>query len=113
MARVGKSDARTQSHSESTSCDTWTNALSTFREAFGVRTRPRVAFPHGAITVDLTSTRQYRVELALCQKTPVAARQIAEANVPDPAAGEMLYTVAERIKHPANLSVNSLSQNNA
>ena len=43
----------------------------------------------------------------------MSARQIAEAELADPRANEPLHFVSDLVKHPANLAVNALSQDDS
>src|SRR5215510_760889 len=53
------------------------------------------------------------LELPLCQSPPMPAGQIAEAEISDSNAHQMFDAVSDGLEHPPNLTIYSLSQDNA
>src|SRR5205807_10660318 len=54
-----------------------------------------------------------RLQFILCQRPPMAERKIAQAETSDSDADEFLHFVADFVKHPANLAIDSLAQSHA
>src|SRR5215813_7510586 len=61
----------------------------------------------------VTILQRQMLELPLCQSPPMPAGQIAETEISDSNAHQMFDAVSGGLEHPPNLTIYSLSQDNA